>query len=91
MNTPTQTPVTSNQSQPLHRPADDRMVAGVAAGIARYLGTDVTLVRILFVVLVFIGGAGLPLYLAGWLLMPEEGSSQSIASEFIGPRRARPN
>jgi phage shock protein PspC (stress-responsive transcriptional regulator) len=91
MNTTTHTPATGNQPQPLHRPADDRMVAGVAAGIARYLGTDVTLVRILFVVLVFIGGAGLPLYLAGWLLMPEEGSSQSMAAEFIGPRRARSN
>jgi phage shock protein PspC (stress-responsive transcriptional regulator) len=67
------------------------MVAGVAAGIARYLGADVTIVRIVFVVLAFVGGAGLPLYLAGWLLMPEEGSDQSIAGEFIRSRQSRAN
>ena len=36
-----------------------------------------------------VGGAGVPLYLAGWLLIPEEGSGQSIASRFIQPRQAR--
>ena len=67
----------------LRRPADGRMLAGVAAGIARYLDVDVTIVRIVFVVLGFLGGAALPLYVAGWLLIPEEGAEQSIASELI--------
>src|SRR5262249_40717698 len=58
---------------PLSRPVDDRMIAGVAAGIARYLGADVTVIRIILVVLAFVGGAGVPIYLAGWLLIPEEG------------------
>jgi phage shock protein C len=75
--------------QPLSRPAQDRMVAGVAAGIARYLGLDVTVVRIVLAVLAIAGGAGLPLYLAGWLLIPEEGSEQSIAGEFIQSHQAR--
>jgi phage shock protein PspC (stress-responsive transcriptional regulator) len=65
------------------------MLAGVAAGIARYLGVDVTVVRIVFAVLAVVGGAGVPLYLAGWLLIPEEGSSQSIAGGFIQSRQAR--
>lgn len=73
----------------LRRPAHDRMLAGVAAGIARYLGVDVTIVRIVLVVLTFAGGAGVPLYLAGWLLIPEEGSDQSLASELIGSLYAR--
>lgn len=68
----------------LRRPVDGRMLAGVAAGIARYLGVDANIVRIVFVVLAFVGGAALPLYLAGWLLIPEEGADQSIASELIG-------
>jgi phage shock protein C len=68
--------------QPLSRPVSGRMLAGVAAGIARYLGVDVTVVRIVLAVLVIVGGAGVPLYLAGWLLMPEEGSGQSIAGDF---------
>jgi phage shock protein PspC (stress-responsive transcriptional regulator) len=75
--------------QPLERAIDDRMLAGVAAGIARYLNVDVTIVRIVFAVLAIVGGAGIPLYLAGWLLIPEEGAEQSIASQFIESRRAR--
>ena len=65
------------------------MLAGVAAGIARYLGADVTLVRVVLAVLVFVGGAGVPLYLAGWLLIPEEGAEQSIASDLISPLENR--
>ena len=75
--------------QPLERPIDDRMLAGVASGIARYLNVDVTIVRIVFAVLAIVGGVGIPLYLAGWLLIPEEGAEQSIASQFIESRRAR--
>ena len=59
------------------------MLAGVAAGLAVAFDIDVTLVRIAVVVLAVAGGAGLPLYLAGWLLMPDEGEEESIASRFI--------
>jgi phage shock protein PspC (stress-responsive transcriptional regulator) len=59
------------------------MLAGVAAGLADYLGIDVLIVRIVFAVLAVVGGAGVPLYLAGWLLIPEEGAEQSIASDLI--------
>jgi len=75
--------------QPLYRPFQDRMLAGVAAGIARYLGVEVTVVRIVLAVLTVVGGVGVPLYLAGWLLIPEEGSEQSIAAEFIQSLQAR--
>jgi phage shock protein PspC (stress-responsive transcriptional regulator) len=73
-------------SQSLCRPTDDRIVAGVAAGVARTLGVDPLIVRIGFVVLALLGAAGLPLYLAGWLLIPEQGAEQSIAADFMGPR-----
>jgi phage shock protein C len=65
------------------------MLAGVAAGIARYIDIDVTIVRIAIAVLAVMGGAGIPLYVAGWLLIPEEGSEQSIASQFFQSRQAR--
>ena len=42
-----------------------------------YFGVDATIVRIAFVVLTVVGGAGIPLYLAGLLLIPDEGSDQS--------------
>lgn len=78
-----------DQPQPLCRPVDDRMLAGVASGIAGYLRVDVTVVRIVFAVLAVVGGAGLPIYLAGWLLIPEEGAEQSIASRFVQSRQLR--
>jgi phage shock protein PspC (stress-responsive transcriptional regulator) len=70
-------------SRQLCRPLHDRMLGGVAAGIADYLDVDVTIVRIVFAVLTFIGGAGVPIYLAGWLLIPEEGSDRSLASDIV--------
>jgi phage shock protein PspC (stress-responsive transcriptional regulator) len=73
----------------LRRPVQASVVAGVAAGLARYLGVDVMIVRLAFVVLTIVGGAGIPLYLAGLLLIPEEGSEVSIAGSLIGSVRSR--
>ena len=73
----------------LRRPVQDSVVAGVAAGLARYLGVDVMIIRLAFVVLTIFGGAGIPLYLAGLLLIPEEGSDRSIASSLIESLRSR--
>jgi phage shock protein PspC (stress-responsive transcriptional regulator) len=75
------------QPQTLSRPLQDRMLAGVAAGIARYVGVDVTIVRVVLAVLAVAGGIGLPIYLAGWLLIPDEGAELSIAAEFIAPHQ----
>jgi phage shock protein PspC (stress-responsive transcriptional regulator) len=65
------------------------MVAGVAAGLADYFDIDPTLVRIGFVVLTLLGGLAVPLYLAGWLLIPEEGTDLSVAEELLARERAR--
>jgi phage shock protein PspC (stress-responsive transcriptional regulator) len=94
MNTTNPNPAASDttaieSAHALYRPYRDRMLAGVAIGIASYLGIDVLIVRIALVVLALVGGAGLPIYLAGWLLIPEEGASQSIASELIESLRGR--
>ena len=59
----------------LERSRDDMMLAGVCGGVARYLGVDGTVVRIVTVGLVLLGGAGVLLYLAALLLMPEEGAA----------------
>lgn len=60
----------------LRRPRQ-RVIAGVAAGIARHFDVDPLVVRVALVVLCFFGGAGLVLYAAGWLLMPEDGADQA--------------
>jgi phage shock protein PspC (stress-responsive transcriptional regulator) len=69
---------------PLRRPCNGRMFAGVAAGVADHLGVDVTIVRVVLAALTVAGGAGIPLYLAGWLLIPEEATGESIAEEWMG-------
>src|SRR5579863_6256486 len=84
-----------SQQEPrlLRRPADGRILGGVAAGLARYFAVDVTHVRIALVALSFLGGAGVPLYLAAWVLIPADGSGITIADEVlnhVGSRLSRP-
>ena len=77
------------QAGQLRRSADDKMLAGVAGGIARYLNADVTLVRIIIAALVLFTGAGLALYVAAWLLIPADGEDQPVAQAWLAARRAR--
>jgi phage shock protein C len=50
----------------------DKMVAGVCTGLANYVNIDPTIMRILFVLIAFAGGASLLVYLIMWIVMPEE-------------------
>ena len=77
------------EARQLRRSADDKMLAGVAGGMARYLNTDVTLVRIIIAALVLFTGAGAALYAAAWLLIPEDGDDRSVAAAWIAARRDR--
>ncbi len=47
-------------------------IAGVCGGLAKYFGIEDTLVRVAFLLIVFLGGSGILLYLILWLVMPEE-------------------
>jgi phage shock protein PspC (stress-responsive transcriptional regulator) len=64
-------PPSPTSSRKLVRSRRDRVVAGVCGGLAEYLGVDSVLVRIAAVLLVFAGGAGLVLYVIGWIAMPD--------------------
>ena len=55
----------------LYRDSDDRVLGGVASGIAAYFGTDKTVIRLLFVISIFLGGAGILLYIILWIITPE--------------------
>lgn len=55
----------------LFRSTDDRVLGGVAGGIASYFGTDPVVIRVIFVVSIFLGGAGLLVYLIMWIITPE--------------------
>ena len=65
------------------------LAGGVAVGLADYFDVDPTIVRVGFVALAFLGGIAVPLYLAGWLLIPEEGAEHSVAEELLAHERAR--
>lgn len=55
------------------RSRDDRVIAGVCGGASELPGVDVTIVRILLIAATLLGfGSGIVLYLACWLLVPEE-------------------
>jgi len=63
-------------SRRLTRSVDDRQIAGVCAGIAKYMGWDVALVRVGYVLLSIasVGFPGLLVYLIMWIVVPEEQS-----------------
>src|SRR5271166_5820010 len=71
----------------LHRGGRGRMLAGVAVGLADYFDVDPTIVRVGFVALALLGGLAVPLYLAGWLLIPDEDSDVSVAEELLARER----
>ncbi len=55
----------------LFRSTDDRVLGGVSSGIASYFGVDVVVIRVVFVISIFLGGAGLLVYLILWIITPE--------------------
>lgn len=71
----------------LTRTRADRVIGGVCGGLGRYFNVDPLLFRIGAVALVFVGGAGLLLYLAALLLVPNEGETATIAPGAQGSNR----
>src|SRR6187397_1951270 len=74
----------------LERSRSDRMVAGVCGGLARYFDIHPAFYRVGFVVLTLIGGAGILIYIAAALVIPDEGEEDSIAAAALRDRRDRP-
>ena len=89
MSDTTFTPATETERQ-LVRPHDDRVVAGVCAGLARYFDMSPLVYRVAFAALVLLGGAGLVLYVAAWLVIPDERRGDSVIGEALRDRRRRP-
>jgi phage shock protein C len=56
----------------LYRSKTNRQVAGVCGGLAQHFNVDATLIRVLFVLLAVLGGSGLVLYVAMWIIIPKE-------------------
>jgi len=73
----------------LRRDVHNKILGGVAAGLAEYLDIDVLIVRIAFVVLVLVAGSGVLLYLAAWLLIPAGDSERAIVQDYLEARPRR--
>jgi phage shock protein PspC (stress-responsive transcriptional regulator) len=71
------------ESRRLRRRTRDRVIGGVAAGLADHLNIDPLLVRAGFVGLMIFGGAGLALYVVAWLVIPELGRDDSIVEDLL--------
>lgn len=74
----------------LTRPTSERWLGGVAAGLGAYFDLSPTIYRIAFVVLALAGGTGVLLYIVAWLVIPEEGATDSIAAGELRKHRDRP-
>ena len=74
----------------LQRSRSDRMIAGVAGGLARYFDIHPAVFRVGFVVLTLLGGAGILIYAVAALVMPDEGKRDSVATAALRNRRDRP-
>jgi phage shock protein PspC (stress-responsive transcriptional regulator) len=97
MDTPTNllTPETPSPSGPppvrrLTRRTDEKVIAGVAAGLGEYFNVDPILFRVGFIVLALLGGAGVLIYALGWWLLPAvNGPSDGSSEASRAPHRMR--
>jgi phage shock protein PspC (stress-responsive transcriptional regulator) len=77
-----------NSGKVLVRNRDNRIVAGVCAGLADYVGMDVNVVRLLVALVTLItAGTAILAYLVAWAVIPEEGQKSSIAEDLINKNR----
>jgi len=74
----------------LRRSKSDRMIAGVCGGLGQYFDVNPVFYRIGFVVLTLLGGAGILIYGASLLVVPNEGERDSIAADVLRNHRQRP-
>jgi len=83
-------PSAAAEPRRLSRARDGRWLGGVCAGLGRYFELNPIVYRIGFVALSLAGGTGILLYVAAWLVMPDDGVDDSIAADAIKNHRDHP-
>jgi len=61
-----------NTVRRLYRSRTDRKIAGICGGLANYFDIDPVIVRLAWVLLFFLGGSGILLYIVAWIVIPLE-------------------
>lgn len=67
----------------LSRSETDKVIGGVASGIARYLEIDPLIIRLIFLALIFGGGSGFLIYIVLWIILPSENTVLESSKEVI--------
>ena len=76
-------------SKKLYRDENDKMIGGVASGVAHYLNIDPAFIRILFAILLIVGGSGVLLYLICWIILPSKPLQPSVVKRLYRSREER--
>ena len=66
----------------LERNTDNKMIAGVASGVADFYGLDTSIVRIVWALSILLGGFGVVAYVVMWIVLPESGHERSVAHDI---------
>ncbi len=66
----------------LERNSDNKMVAGVASGVADFYGLDTSIVRIVWALSILLFGFGALVYIVMWIVLPESGQERSVAHDI---------
>ncbi|MBM4160862.1 MAG: PspC domain-containing protein [Ignavibacteria bacterium] len=68
----------------------NKVIAGVAGGIAEYLDVDPVLIRIAFIIAVFAGGSGILAYIIAWIIIPEQPKEETMTTPIETPAPPQP-
>jgi len=74
-------PLSSAITEPWYRSRYGKVIAGVCMGLARQFGLSVSIIRLAFLLGTFLGGWGLVIYIALWLIMPRESATNLCTSK----------
>ena len=66
----------------LQRNPDDKVIAGVASGVADFFGLDPTVVRVVWALTILLGGLGVIVYIILWIVVPEGDSDRTPAHDL---------
>lgn len=77
------TPTTTPKKTKLYRSESDRMIAGVCGGIATYFGVESSIVRLIFIAIILLGGSGVIAYLVLWLVLPGESDTSNEMEDIV--------
>jgi phage shock protein C len=67
----------------LYRSTTEKVIGGVAGGLADYFDIDVVLARVIFVLLALFGGGGVIIYIVMWIIIPAQNKSETVYSNNV--------